>query len=239
MRSLDELFTGLTEDQREEIFDSRGFSNTFLRNETPQITPAAGSGINLMPIVMEKIPAQLVEVLAVVPYNTRPLYRLDIYNAFGRIRNLSAYRINSRSRGNIPLFEETTRLEAPNRNRPIPDPPPALIVPASDTVFLRIKDSFFGNTYFRGTFTLNAAHGITYRLTNTAAVWYLIFPVMGAEQLALVVHAEPIDEGVLLYGLAGIDIPMYIATTINLTANINMRIRVIMNWLTDSLSAIK
>jgi len=234
LRSFDALFPGITERQKQRIFTDEGMINSFLRNETPLFVPASNSGINLWPVVMEKIPSQMVEALAVVPYNNRPLSRLDIYNVLQKIRNLSNYTINSKSRGTIPLFEGSTRIDTPNRNRPIPDPPPALILPSTETIYVRVKDAFFGNTYLRGDFS-TSYYGITYRLTNSTTIWYAIFPVMGTEKLAMVIYAEPVAEGLLVYGLAGLDIPMFIATTINLADNINMRVRILMSWLIDNL----
>jgi len=237
LRSFNELFPGITENQKQRIYSEEGMIHSFLRNETSLFVPGKNSGINLWPAVMEKIPSQMAEALIVVPYRNRPLNKLDIYNVLGKVRGLSNYTINSRSRGTIALFSESTRIDTPNRNSPIPDPPPALILPSAETIYGRYKDPYFGNTYLRGDFSVNQ-YGVIYRLTNTNTIWYFIFPVMGAEKLALVFYAEPVAEGLLVYGLAGLDIPMFIASNIDLSDHINMRVRIVMNWLTDNIKEI-
>ena len=233
LRSFNDLFPGVTEGQKHRICTPEGMINSFLRNENPLFIPASGSGINLMPVIMEKIPAQLIEALFIIPYNGRPYSRLEIYNAFRRIRDFPKYTIET-PRGPVPVFEESTRIEVPNWNRPIPDPPPALTVPDSEIVFVRVRDMLFGITYFRGEFN-TTPYGITYRLINSAAIWYIIFPVMGSEKLAMALYAEPVQEGLLIYGLAGIDIPMFIAARVDIASNVNIRVKVIIDWFNHNL----
>jgi hypothetical protein len=187
---------------------------------------------------MEKTPTRLIEALIVVPYNGRVLNKLDAYNAIGRIENISNYLVYSPSRGgHIPLFERSTRLDNGNRNRPIPDPPPAAVLPASETIYLLLRDTFFGNTYFRGTLS-EGRHGITYDMTNNTAVWFLLFPVMRAEKFAAILYVEPIREGTLIYGVSGIDIPEFLVDRMNLTSQIDRRVTILINWLSDGLRSI-
>jgi len=237
LRTLNQVFPNLSTEQRVNALSQNGIRNIFTKYEKPAIVPAQNSGIDLMGETLKKTPYHLVEALVVVPYNRRPLNTLDAYNAIGRVGNLSNYTVRTNRGQVIHLFEETTRYPLSNRNVSIPDPPPATVLPDQETIYIRIKDYFFGNTYFRGDFSTNA-NGITFNITNHVAVWYLVFPVMGAEKLAMHVYIEPIREGMLVYGLAGIDIPEFIATKINLTADINRRVRIIINWNSDNLKAI-
>ncbi|MCL2175076.1 MAG: hypothetical protein FWB73_03420 [Treponema sp.] len=237
IRSLDELFPDLTENQRQEAFDTGGIRNTFFRHETPLYVPSPSLGVDLMGSILKRVPAQFIEALIVIPRNERQLDKLDIYNAVMKIENIKNYIVHSQSRNKmIRVFEESSQIEIPNRNSPIPDPPPASILPASQTIFVRVKDSSFGTTYFRGEFSADS-RGITYRLINTAAIWFLIFPVMGAEKFAMSVYVEPIKEGILIYGMAGIDIPMFIASSINIAEAIDMRVKTVVNWLCDNLNS--
>ena len=215
------------------VFSEAGLRNTFRSDETQLIIPSSNSGIDIMSAVMEKSPTQLVEALVVIPYTRRTLNLLDIYNAIGRIQSISEQLIYSPSRGGyIPLFEQSTRLDGGRRNRPIPDPPPATILPSSETMYINLRDTFFGNTYFRGSLS-TGRHGITYYMTNNTAIWFLVFPVMRAERFAAILYVEPIAEGTLVYGMAGIDIPEFIADRVNLGFQINRRVSVLINWLRD------
>ena len=238
LRSFDELFTGFSPIQRLRIFSQSGLRNIFAVNETPRFSPVPASGINLLGAAMERGPTQLVEALVVVPYSGRQLSKLDIYNVMGRIQALSNYQVYSTSRERyISVFEESTRLEDARRNRPIPDPPPATVLPSSETVYLCLKDTFFGNTYLRGDLS-TSRHAITFNITNFTAVRFLIFPVMREEKFTTILYVEPIREGVLIYGMVGMDIPQFLIPRMNLEFNINRRVTVFMNWLQDGIRSI-
>ena len=236
-RVFRELFPSLTVEQIMAVFSGGGLRNNFTRSEAPIITPASNSGIDLLRVVRENAPTQLVEALIVIPYTHRRLTRLDAYNAVGRIQNISDYRVYSSSHGGLtPLFPESTRLYNGNRNRPIPDPPPARTLPSSETVYIRLRDAFFGNTYFRGEFSAGR-HGITYNMTNNAAIRFLVFPVMRAEQFTAILYVEPLAEGMLIYGVAGVTIPEFLLNRLNLAAQIDRRVTLFMMWLRDGLRA--
>jgi len=100
-----------------------------------------------------------------------------------------------------------------------------------------LRDTFFGNTYFRGTFS-ESRQGISYNLTNNTAVWFLVFPVMRAERFVTVLYLEPLREGMLIYGVAGIDIPEFLVTRINLASQIDVRLTIFINWLRDGIRSI-
>ena len=239
LRSINDIFPGLGANQIGEAFSAAGLRNTFLQHETPLLAPAPGSGIDILSIVMGKNPSQLIEALIVIPYGGRRLTKLDAYNAIGRIENISRQTIFSRPRdAHVQVFEESTRLDGGRRSRPIPDPPPATILPSSEIVYIRLRDTSFGNTFFRGTLT-TSPHGITYYLTNNAAIWFLMFPVMRAERFSAILYVEPVAEGMLVYSVAGITVPDFIANRINIAANIDRRVTIFLNWLTEGLGAVR
>ena len=238
LRTLNELFPGLASDQMGMVLSDTGLKNVFSKNEKPLFVPASNSGVNLLSSIMEKTPTVLVEALFMVPYNNRQLNKLDAYNAIGKIRNISSYLVYSPSREkHVPLFEESTRLENANRNRPIPDPPSAAMLPSTETMYVCLKDTFFGNTYFRGDFS-EGRYGITYNMANNTAIRFLIFPVMPAEKFAAILYLEPLVEGMLIYGVAGIDVPEFLTSRVNLALQIDRRVTVLINWLSDSLKSI-
>ena len=239
LRSLTEIFPDLSFREVREVFSPGGLRNTFLRDEIPLIRPAADSGVDLLGQAMTKQPSQLVEALIVIPYTGRLLTKLDAYNVIGRIRDISNYQVFFDSQeAYVTIFEESTRLQDGRRNRPIPDPPPATVLPSSEIMYVLLRDTFFGNTYFRGTLH-TGSRGITYYLTNNSAVWFLIFPVMRAERFTALLYVEPVREGMLIYGVSGITVPDFIASRVNLAANIDRRITVFINWLSDGFRSIR
>jgi len=238
LRSFYELFPDLTANQARRAFSDYGLRNTYYHYEKPKFVPALNSGIDLINSVNTKKPTQLVEALIVVPYNGKTLSLLDAYNAIGRIENIKDYQVYSSAQDRyISIFTESTRLNNNRRNSVIPDPPPATRLPSADTFYLCIRDAWFGNTYFRGDFS-TAPYGINYKLTNYLAVWYLVFPVMGAEKFATNLYIEPLEEGMLVYGMVGIDIPEIFVAKMNMSSNINRRLTVFINWLSDGFSLV-
>ena len=236
LRSVYDLFPGLDENQMRTVFSSRGLRNTFLHHQPPVIVPASDAQIDLLRLAMQKTPKQLVEALVVVPYAGKALTMLDAYNAIGRVRKISDYTILQRG-SYIQLFEESTRLNDGNVSSPIPDPPPATVIPLSESIYMCLKDTYFGNTYFRGDLSVSD-YGITYNLTNYLAIWYLIFPVMRAEKFATILYVEPLKEGTLIYGVVGLDIPEFLIERIHLGPNINRRLNIFINWLRDGFRAV-
>ena len=235
LRSLDDIFPGLTQSQKENVFTNAGFKRTFEKNDSPRLTPSPNSGVNLVDAVLDKSPSHLVEILLVVPYNEKALDRLDIYNAIGRINNIKDHLYFSRERQkNIVIFRETTRLTSATNRNPVSDPPPATVLPSSETMYLRFDDPNFGSLYIRGDISISR-NGITCNMTNFEPVRFLVFTIMKAEKFSTIVYIEPVSEGILIYGMAGIYIPGVVAGLINVPYEVEKRLTVLVNWVIDGL----
>ena len=236
-RSFANLFPNLGRTQIRRVYSETGLRNNFLAGETSIITPAADSGIDIYSKVMEKKPNLLVEALMVVPYNAEALTKLDAFNAVGRIESLSHQTVYSEKyKRNIPIFEQSTRVNQSRRNAPIPDPPPATSLPYFDTIYLYLKDVALGNTYLRGVFS-SSNYGILYSFTNYQTIYFLFYPVLKAEKYPMILYLEPLQEGMLVYGMAGIELPENIVTKyrVPLSSNIGARVTVFFNWLREGL----
>ena len=236
LRSFDDIFPGIGESQKNEAFSPGGIIRSLEKNEPMVLTPATDSGINLQGAVMRKNPSFLAESLLVIPYQGKVLDRLDAYNAIGRIRDLKGRLYSSHTRNaEVPLFEDATRLESAKKNNPIPDPQPADILPASETVFLRLKDINFGNTYYRGEMT-TSPYGVTYSLSNYRNITYLLFTVMKEERFSAILYMEPLAEGMMIYSVAGTDTSNFIASKIDIPSAISKRLAVFIGWINDGLT---
>jgi len=233
-RSFDEIFPSISRSQRRAVLRSTGLRYSFENGGSPMLIPASGSGIDLFGSVMQKNPSHIVEALVVVPYNERELDMLDIYNALGRIENIKDQTIPLRNGENASVFINTTRLESAQNRRPIPDPPPANELPYSETMYLRFTDTFIGSLFFRGDITMSL-YGMTYSMTNFRDINYSIFRIMRSERISIIIYLEPINEGILVYSMSGFYLPGFIVNRMNLTPNINHRITVILNWITEGL----
>ena len=235
LRSFDELFPGLEDSTRNEVFSEEGLIRSIRIHESLEFIPATTSGINLLSTVMRASPSFLAESLLVIPGSGRMQDNLDIYNALGRIGDLKGYLYHSHTRqAEVPLFEEATRMSGDRRSNPISDPPPASMVPASETVHIRLKDINFGNTYYRGDMDLGP-HGITYSLANTRNISYLFFPAIREGRFSAVLYMEPLKEGVLVYSMAGADASDFVSNRIHIPSAISKRLEVFIAWVRDGL----
>ena len=234
-RSLDEVFPNFSQRQKRMLIEDQGLRYHFTRNESPTLIPNPDLEINLLSSVMRKNPSHLIEALVVVPYNEKEFDLLDIYNALGRIEKIKDHSIPVGG-NDLNIFTESTRLENARNRRAVSDPSPATSLPFSETMHLRLKEYSFGNLFLRGEISIST-HGITYSMTNFTDVRYFLVPIMKAERFTTIIYLEPIEEGVLIYNITGFYLPGFIADRVNLTPNINRRIQIFINWITEGLRA--
>jgi hypothetical protein len=240
LRELAELFPGLSEEHRREAFAEGGLIISHGRGWSPVLSPMPEAGIGLPAAISRHNPAFLTESILILPHSGRPFSNLDAYNALGRIENLAGRLYHSYTRDSlIPLFEEATRLSGGDRrSTPIPDPPPAGTLPTSETIYIRLRDANFGNSFYRADFSLGP-HGVTYRLTNNRNLTYLFVPVMREERFNAYLYLEPIAEGMLIYSVAGGDASDFIANRIDLPSAISKRLEVFIGWVIDGLETFR
>ena len=232
-RSLDEIFPDFSQRQKIIAMSSRGLRNYFVKDESPTIIPNPDAGIDLLGSILKKNPSHLIEALVVVPYNEREFDLLDIYNALGRIEKIKDQPFSFND-NNYYIFTESTRIESNRNRRAVSDPLPALTLPFSETMYLRLKEINFGNLFIRGDISISQ-YGITYSMTNFTDVRYFLLPIVKAERFATILYLEPVKEGLLIYSISGFYLPGFIADRVNLTPNINRRTEIFINWITEGL----
>ena len=237
LRSFDELFPGLSESNRSGAFSQQGVIRTIRRNGELEFIPVQQSGIDIYSRLLRAEPSFIAEALHIIPYSERTFDRLDIYNAIGRIGDLKGRLYHSRTRqAEVPLFEEATRIDSLSGNNPIPDPPPANVLPSSEIVHMRLKDINFGDTFYQ--VNMNAGvHGITCSLINTKNISYLFFPAIKEGRFLAAFYVEPLREGVLIYSMAGADASDFVAAMIDIPSSIRKRLEVFIAWIVDGLKA--
>jgi hypothetical protein len=233
IRSLDTIFPNFSRRQRRIAMSNEGLRRSFEKDESPMLIPNPDLGIDLLGSIMKKNPSHLIEALVVVPYNEKELDLLDVYNALGRIEKIKEYTTFFNG-DDYYIFTESTRIESARNRKSIPDPLPAVTLPFSETMYLRLKEFSFGNLFIRADVSISI-YGITYSMTNFTDVRYFFLPIMKAERFATIIYLEPVKEGILVYSMTGFYLPGFIADRVNLTPNINRRIEIFINWITDGL----
>ena len=232
-RSLDTIFPNFSRIQRLMAMSSEGLRHSFEKDESPTFIPNPELEIDLLGTIMKKNPSHLIEALVVVPYNERELDLLDIYNALGRIEKIKNYPASVNG-NDLYIFTESTRIESARNRKAIPDPLPAVTLPFSQTMYLCLKEISFGNLFIRADVSISM-YGITYSMANFTDVRYYLVPIMKAERFVTIIYLEPVKEGILIYSMSGFYLPGFIADKVNLTPNINRRIKIFINWITDGL----
>ena len=242
VRSFVEIFPALAPAIREAAFEDGGYFVSY-KGSVSDIIGSAQSKIepHIINAVLNKNPVYLVESILVIPGEANEYSLLDVYNALGKVRALKGRMYHSHTRKeDVPLFEEVTRIESDKKNVPIDDPPPASRIPSSETVYMRLKDANFGNSFYRGDLTLER-RGLRYSLTNFKSLTYYIFPAIKEEKFTAQLYIEPVSEGILIYALAGADASdlassNFVSSKVSIASAISKRLAVILDWITDGIT---
>jgi hypothetical protein len=235
-RSFDDLFPNLDPEKKTRAL-SGILTETRESDFSLHLSPAGELDAKIAGFVLTDIrPACLVEFLTVIPYLDAPLELLDVYNAMGKIRGLKGRLYHSATRDEtVPLFEDASRVQSPDKLTSIPDPERASVLPATDRIYIRLKDINFGNSYYRGDISF-ASGGLLYGLTNFRSLSYGIIPVIRRGNFKAQFYAEPIAEGVLVYSAATAEVSDFVSGVIDVSSAIRKRLEVILGWLIDNIA---
>jgi hypothetical protein len=230
MRSFNEIFPNIGQDIRSAAFKDSGY---YRINQKVNGIAILGSGQNsaidpqIINRVLNQSPGYLVESVLVIPLRQGTVNLINVYNALGNIRGLN----EMPGTGNqaLPVFRNATRIAGEKQTKAIPDPDPANILPWTETFFIKLKDMNLGNTYFRAEMTL-FQNGLRYTMSNFRNISFLFIPVIRRENFIAQLYIEPITEGVLMYSIAGADIPDFLTSKININSAITKRLSVFILW---------
>jgi hypothetical protein len=235
-RSFEDLFPGFDPEKKDRAFSGM-LTETREREFALRLAPSGEPGTSIAGLALADIrPACLVESLTVIPYLNAPLELLDLYNAMGHIRGLKGRLYHSATRDeNIPLFEEADRIQGPKNLSPLPDPPQSATLPATDRIYIRLKDANFGNSYYQGD-SSTLSGGLLYGLTNFRNLSYGIIPVIREGKFKAYFYVEPLAEGILVYSAAVAEAGDFISGLVNIPSALRKRLEVIVGWLVDSIA---
>ena len=238
VRSFNDIFPNAEQNIKAAAFSESGYIKSS-RRTSGFIILGNSNGANIDPqiidIILQKNPGYLIEYLLVLSGKDSSSL-LDAYNALGNIRGLKGRLYNSHTKKrSFPLFEEATRIAGKKQTTAIPDPAPASVLPQSEIVYIKLRDSIFGNTYYCAEMAL-LQNCLRYTLTNFKSLSYLFIPVIKEEKFMSQLYFEPIEEGLLIYGIAGADISDFLASRISIDSAISKRLTVIAEWAIDGIT---
>ena len=237
LRSFDDLFPGIEESKRSLIFSASGTASRIDKPTEINLVPGEKLTSNLLGPIIKGGHTVLMEVIRLIPYSSKTISLVDVYNSVNNVRSLQGRLYSSHSRGeDVPLFEDATRIESERRlSSTIEDPPYTNILPAEEVAFLRLKDVNFGNSYYR-TDTTIGKNGMLYELVNFKSLSYVVVPVIREGKFVAKLYIEPIAEGLLIYGMAGADVSNLISSRIDIPSAIRKRVMVIIDWIIEGVS---
>jgi hypothetical protein len=171
------------------------------------------------------------ENLLVVPYaEGRTTTLLDVYNSLQKVRGMKDVKYHSFTRKKwVPLFEEASRINGPDSLKPLPDPTRLPAIPDAETLFVKLKDINLGNTIYRSEL-VNTGRALLYTITNHKASTLFFVTVMKRERFVSRVYLEPIEEGVLVYCVACIELSGFVERMIDVPSALKKRLDVLIEW---------
>jgi hypothetical protein len=231
-RKLAELFTG-TDAAILESAREGGYSHSMKDSGPGSLTVRPIDEINISRYVLQSSPPYIIESLLVLK-NDRAVTKLDVYNALCRINTLKGREYFSSTRGRkAVLFEDASRVVSASNLKKEKDPVYVSSMPPEETMFVMVKDANFGNCYYRAEIR-SYGKGIRYSLTNFKSINYII-PVIKQEKLLIQLYIEPLSEGVLIYGLTGVDAADFAEKRVDIPSTITKRLEVIYGWIWDNI----
>jgi len=238
LRTLKDIFPNFGSDEYSEIL-GEGYVRSYSKSDGHNMSQSNKSAVGIDPVIFKPVlnmnPSYLVESVSVISENMENVTFLDIYNSLGKIRNLKGRLYKSSTRKQlVPLFEEATRVTSEKNSNPIPDPPFSNTLPNEETIYLKLKDVNFGNSYYRGEVKL-VQNGLYYTLVNYKSLSYFFVSVIKEGNFAAMLYFEPVKEGLLIYGFAGINISDFFASKIDVNSAISKRLGVITSWAADGI----
>jgi hypothetical protein len=236
-RSFTDIFPHLSEAQKTQVFSSTGYSEFNLASAGLQLLPISKSGISISVPVLSRNPSFFVENLLVCPYTNRYSGLITVYNALSKVQGLSGrVHRNDVPGKDSPIFKETTRIENTRRNNPLPDPPTATLIPPTETMYMRLKDTNFGNSYYKAELVATQDE-LFYTLSNFKTIYLAILPIIKEDNFIAQLYIEPLAEGVLIYSIVGAEVPDIVMSKINTVSRmIKKRMDIIIDWLIDGIT---
>jgi hypothetical protein len=234
-RTLDDLFPdtgGAVLKQAREGGYSRSIKTAGVSN--PDFTVKPVDEINDARSILQYSPVYVIESLLILK-NDKNVTKVDIYNALRKINTLKGRKYFSATRGKpAVLFEDASRIAGEKDTKKRNDPPHAAVAPFEQTIFIMVKDTNFGNCYYRAEIDMGG-NGVKYSLANFRSINYLLIPVIKPEKLQIHLYLESLDEGVLIYGLTGVATADFAENHADIPSLITKRLDVIYDWIGDNI----
>jgi hypothetical protein len=211
-KSFDDIYPAMDSKTRASVFSDTGFTTT------------VENGMDIT-----------IESTFVIQSSSNSIDILKVYNTLANVSNLKGRTYYSFTRKKeIALFEEASRVESEKKNNTVQKWSIAKTAPQSDTIFLRLKDANFGNTYYRADIE-TSANKLSCTLANFKNITFIIFSVIKERNMVCSMNFELIDEGLLFTCTSNIHVENFAGQNIDVPSAIQKRLSVITEWICDGI----
>jgi hypothetical protein len=233
VRAFDTIFPNLDAATKTAIFSSYGFVQAINSSRYLPVLSQSSLDTSIAEPVLRHNFKLMAESIAVIEKQTDFIH---LYNALGNISGLNGrvYQKPPHSGNYFYLFDGITRIPSAADLTPLADPPPAALSPPQDTFYIRLKDSTFGYSYYRVDMVTNA-RSMVYTVTNCRALFLYFVPVMREGDFIARLYLEPIEEGFLAYSVAGIEVPDFAVSLMNIAQAVENRMEALIQWIVEGL----
>jgi hypothetical protein len=239
--TLQDIFPELSPEIISAVKSNSGYYNAMEGTENNgnyqfKIIPSSKREIHFNEIIAEKNPDAIIEMLIFLPHKDNKTTVTAIYNAIINVRDLQGREyFSDRRKKMIPLFEYVTKIDNMKNKEELIDPPYIKIYPEHEDIYIKTKDPNFGKCYYHIAIDTNS-NSISCVLNNADSVDILFIPILKTENLEIRFYVEPLDDGIIMYAVTGVQIGKIIAKHINVSSMFEKRFNVIKGWLIDGIA---
>lgn len=166
--------------------------------------------------------------------NTEQQEELVVANILRNIQSMAGIEYYSESRDRMrTLFAESTRIAGPDDTEPVPYEP-ITTIPGSETVHALQEDTSFGENIYRFQYERLENTQIL-SIENLDRLSYGMLPAIGRGNLRMFVAALPVEEGLLFYGAAAVQVPTLFGLRNRIATSFENRVNALAQWFEDML----
>ncbi len=216
LSSMNSLFTSdtISQLQEQQALDAQGFNRFFTSEGRAIHLPAVDISTDLIQSAYKIDYAVGVESLYLIPWEDispelrqlpRDQFLLEVYNILRSVSTLQGIEYYSASRERMrTLFAECWAVNNPDDKEKIADPV-VNTIPAKDIVYIHQKDLTFGKNISEVQYQ-NSGNYFRMNIVNLTTMTYMLFPVVGKENMSMQMLIVPSKEGIVFYGLSTVDV---------------------------------
>ncbi len=163
---------------------------------------------------------------------------LAIYNILRSISSMKGIEYYSASRQRWRTFYlDSYVIPSQNAEQPLPDPLVSSI-PEDSLLYIFQHDSSFGRNRYQAHYRYHE-HSFLVTIHNLTTMRYLIFPMVQPQNMRILIHIMPTEEGLIYYGLSMVNVPNLFGFEERVANSFTNRVRALYRWFKSQMDSVK